>query len=94
MWQLNGIIVKLAMFAFNIKKEIYAILDFSFPSYRSIKKKPRTMLSLILAIQFKSLCLVFSFICLEKGVDIVEEYDKKIFVLYAFELSSPLTLFS
>jgi hypothetical protein len=27
-----GIVVKLAMFAFNIKNEVYAILDFSFPS--------------------------------------------------------------
>jgi hypothetical protein len=27
-----GIVVKLAMFAFNIKNEVYVILDFSFPS--------------------------------------------------------------
>jgi hypothetical protein len=27
-----GIVVKLAMFAFNIKKEVYVIFDFSFPS--------------------------------------------------------------
>jgi hypothetical protein len=28
------------MFAFNIKKEVYATLDFFFPSYGSIKKEP------------------------------------------------------
>jgi hypothetical protein len=35
------------------------------------------MLSLMLDLKFKNLCLMFSFIDFEQGKVIVEEYDKK-----------------
>jgi hypothetical protein len=35
------------------------------------------MLSLMLDLKFKNLCLMFSFIALEQGNVIVEEYDRK-----------------
>jgi len=37
------------------------------------------MLSLMLDLKFKSLCLVFSFVGREEGVSIVDEYDRRTF---------------
>ncbi len=71
------IFVKLAMFFLTSKRKFMQYWIFPSLLTRIFEKNPHTMLSLMLAIQFKSLCLVFSFVCLEKGVDIVEEYDKK-----------------
>jgi hypothetical protein len=52
------------------------------------------MLSLMLDLKHKSLCLVFSFIDHEQDKIIVEEYDKKVFltslVLKCHQLLSPL----
>ncbi len=49
------------------------------------KKKAYNMLSLMLDLKFKNLHLMFSFIALEQGKVIVEEYDKK--TLYAMWLN-------
>jgi hypothetical protein len=46
------------------------------------------MLSLMLDPRFKSFRLVSSFLGREEGVNIVDEYDKKNFVSYAFKVLS------
>ncbi len=54
---------------------------FSFLLTGVLKKNPHTMLSLMLAIQFKSLCIVFSFICLEKVWILLRNMIKNLYAL-------------
>jgi hypothetical protein len=56
-------------------------------------KKTRNMLSLKLKFRFKNLCLISSLIGCEKDVAIIEKYDKKIFMPYVLEMSSPFASF-
>ncbi len=73
-----AIILELSLFAFNIKKEVCGVLDSFFSFLKNYEeKKPHNMLSLMLHTQFKSLCLVSSFVGREQGISIVQEYDKK-----------------
>jgi len=45
-------------------------------------KKAHNMISLMLDIRFKSLCIISSFVGREQGVALVKKYDKKNLVSY------------
>jgi hypothetical protein len=66
------------LFTSNIKKKICDVLDFFLSFLKKYEeKKDHNMFSLMLNPQFKSLCLVSSFVGCEKGIFIVEKYDQK-----------------
>jgi hypothetical protein len=73
-----GIAFELSLFVTNIKKKVCDVLEWFLPFKRKFeKKKSPNMLCLILNPIFKSLHLIYLFIGCEKGVNIVEEYDKQ-----------------
>jgi hypothetical protein len=54
--------IELLLLAFNIKKEVWGVLDFFLSFFKSYeKKKTQNMLSLMLDPKFKTFHLVFSF---------------------------------
>jgi len=60
----------LAFLAFNIKREVYNVLDFFFSFLRKYeKKKVHNTISLMLDPSIKSLCIISSFIGREQGVN-------------------------
>jgi len=69
--------LKLATFASNIKLEVFGVLNFLSFLRTYEEKKAHIMLSLMLDLRFKNLCLVSSYVGKEQGVSIVEEYDRK-----------------
>ncbi len=74
----STITLELSLFASNIKKEVYSVLD-SFLSFLKNYEERRVhnMLYLMLDSRFKSFCLVSSFVGHEQGISIVKEYDRK-----------------
>jgi len=72
-----GIVFELSLFAINIEKEVCVVLkSFLFVLKKYEKEKYHNMLCLMLDPIFKNLCLISSFIDYEKGVNIVEKYDR------------------
>jgi hypothetical protein len=70
-------ILELSLCAINIKKKVCGVLQsFLYFFFKHEEKKPHNMLCLMLDPRFESLHLVFSSICSEEGVSIVEEYNK------------------
>jgi hypothetical protein len=69
---------ELYLLVFNIIREVINVLD-SFLSFLKVydKRKSHNMISLMLNLKYKSLCLISSFVGKEQGVAHVEEYDKK-----------------
>jgi len=63
---------ELTLFATNIKKEVYGVMEHSFFFKKDLKKTFQKMLHLILDLRFKSLCSISSFLGYEKRVSIVE----------------------
>jgi hypothetical protein len=72
------LIFELSLFTSNIKIFFCDVLDF-FLSFKKKyeERKTHNMFSLMLNPQFKSLCLVSSFVGREKNIFIVEKYDQK-----------------
>jgi hypothetical protein len=70
---------ELSLLASNIRREVINVLD-SFLSFlkKYENRKTHNMIFLMLYPRFKSLHIVSSFVGKEKGVALVEEYDKKI----------------
>jgi hypothetical protein len=73
------LILKLFLFAFNIKKEVCGVLDIFLSFLKKYEeKKTHNMLLLTLDPQFKSRRnLVSSFIGHEQSIFIIEKYDRK-----------------
>jgi hypothetical protein len=73
-----GVVLELALFLFNLKKRLFYVLE-SFKSFfkKYDKRKPNSILSLMLNPRFKSLHLVPSFIAHEQVAVIIEGYDRK-----------------
>jgi hypothetical protein len=69
--------LELATFASNIKLEVFGVLNFLSFLRTYEEKKAHIMLSLMLDLRFKNLCLVSSYVGKKQGVSIVEEYDRK-----------------
>jgi hypothetical protein len=69
-------VFELSLFAFNIKKEVCGVLD-SFLSFlrKYEERKTHNIFLLMLDPQFKSLCLVSSFVGHEQCISVVEKYD-------------------
>jgi hypothetical protein len=74
----GNIAFELFLFTTNMKKEVCDVLK-SFLSLlrRYEERKSHNMLCLMLDSRFKSLCLISSFIGREKGLNIVEKYDRQ-----------------
>jgi hypothetical protein len=73
----GNVIDELSCLALDIKKEVIHILDSFFSFFeKNDKRKVHNMFCLMLDPRFKIICLVFSFISVEQGKVIVEEYDK------------------
>jgi hypothetical protein len=72
------VVFGIVLFIFNMKKKMFSVLE-SFQSFFKYydKRKPNSMLSLMLNLRFKSLRLVSSFIGHEQVVVIIEGYDRK-----------------
>jgi hypothetical protein len=72
------VVDELALLVSNIRKEVCGVLD-SFLSFltKYENKKTHNMNSLMLNPMFKSLQILPSFVGLEQGVSLVEEYEKK-----------------
>jgi hypothetical protein len=72
---------ELFLLAFNVKREITNVLDYFLSFLKKYENmKTHNMISLMLNPKFKSLCMMSSFVGKERGVVLVEEYDK--FFLY------------
>jgi hypothetical protein len=72
------IINELAFITSRIKREVSWVLD-SFFSFLTKYENKKTcyMISLILDVRFKSLCMVSSFVEREQSVNLVEVHDKE-----------------
>jgi hypothetical protein len=70
-------LLELISLASNIRKNVCIVLDYFFSFLKKYEKKPHNMLSLILDLRFKNLCLVSSFIGCEQQVTIVEEHNER-----------------
>jgi hypothetical protein len=84
------VILELGFLASNSKKEGLWCFIFYFNFKESMKKRRFTKCFFMLDPRFKNLHLVFSFIGLEKGKAIVEEYDKKNFVAHIINMWSEI----
>jgi hypothetical protein len=73
-----GIVFELSFCVINMKKKVCGVLE-SFLSFlfKHEEKILHNMLCLMLERIFNNLHFVFSFICREEGVSIVEEYNKQ-----------------
>ncbi len=69
---------ELFLLASNIKREVINVLDF-FLSFLKVydNKKTHNMISLMLDLRYKNLCIISSSVGKEQGVVLVEEYDRK-----------------
>jgi hypothetical protein len=65
---------KLYLLVFNISKEVFNVFSF-FKVYD--KRKAHNMISLMLDLRYKNLCIISSFVGKEQGVVLVEEFDRK-----------------
>jgi hypothetical protein len=72
-----GIALELFLFASNIKKQVYGVLNYSFHLKYIWKRIAQNMFFLMLDPRFKSFCLVSLFIDHEHSISIVEEYAIK-----------------
>ncbi len=67
---------ELSLLAFNIRREVINVLDSVLSFLKKYEnKKAHNMISLMLGLRFKSLCIISSFIRRERGVAFIEEYD-------------------
>jgi hypothetical protein len=72
------IIDDLSLLAINIKKEVINVLDYFLSLLNKYEnRKAHNMISLMLNLRFKSLCIISSFVGREQGVVFVEEYERK-----------------
>ncbi len=76
--------LELGCLASNTIKEVCGVFLKNWKKYEKIK----LITSLLLNSRFKNPRLMFSFIDLEKGKAIVEEYDNKKFASYIVKMSS------
>ncbi len=74
----SRIFFDLTSFASNIRSKVFGVLD-SFLLFKRTydEKNTHNMLALMCDPRFKSLHLVSSYVSMEQGVSIIEEYDRK-----------------
>jgi hypothetical protein len=72
------VIDELSLLAFNIRREVINVLD-SFLSFLKIydSTKAHNMVSLMLRLRFKILCIISSFVGREQCVALVKKYNRK-----------------
>jgi hypothetical protein len=68
---------ELSLLAYKVKREVINVLDYFLSFLRKYdNRKANNMISLMLDLRFKSLCIISSFVGKEQGVALVEENDR------------------
>jgi hypothetical protein len=69
---------ELSLLSFSIRREVINVLDFFLPLLKVYDRgKTHNMIFLMLDPKYKNLCIISSFVRMERCVALVEEYDRK-----------------